>query len=259
METGSRAFRDPVGKLRFLRHAIERYEALDARLQAVPGAPLRWLAYRMTGVEEVRLLQKPVGALDPPPRVRPPQHRRARRAVNAALLLVVAAAGLALASYPRSRPAPAAIPPAQALAPVADVLGSDAAGRRAGTDLDGRLRRGLRAVQQRAAHRHDLRGTRRRGATACSRWARDGTEAQTDPSGILYHTSESDIWPLDEANNEKLRVSSQSLSALPARRAASYHYLIDRFGRVFRVVEENAKANHAGKSVWSAAAASTST
>jgi hypothetical protein len=31
-----------------------------------------------------------------------------------------------------------------------------------------------------------------------------------------------------------------------------YHYLIDRFGRVYRVVEEQAKANHAGHSVWAA-------
>jgi N-acetylmuramoyl-L-alanine amidase len=29
-----------------------------------------------------------------------------------------------------------------------------------------------------------------------------------------------------------------------------YHYLIDRFGRVYRVVEEESKANHAGNSVW---------
>ena len=29
-----------------------------------------------------------------------------------------------------------------------------------------------------------------------------------------------------------------------------YHYVIDRFGRVYRVVAEESKANHAGHSVW---------
>lgn len=73
MEAGSRALRGPVEKLRFLRRSLERYEALDARLQAVPGAPLRWLAYRLTGVDEARPLfsANPWGALDPPRRVRP--------------------------------------------------------------------------------------------------------------------------------------------------------------------------------------------
>jgi hypothetical protein len=70
------------------------------------------------------------------------------------------------------------------------------------------------------------------------------------PVGILFHTSESDIWPLDEAHNEKLRDSSQDLLRY-LRRNDVYHYLVDRFGRVFRVVSEEAKANHAGHSVWS--------
>ena len=34
LEAGSRAIRDPVEKLRFLRRSLERYEALDERLQA---------------------------------------------------------------------------------------------------------------------------------------------------------------------------------------------------------------------------------
>jgi hypothetical protein len=69
--------------------------------------------------------------------------------------------------------------------------------------------------------------------------------------GIVYHTSESDIWPLEESFNEKLRDSSQNLLRY-LRRNRVYHYLIDRFGRVFRVVEETDRANHAGMSVWSA-------
>ncbi len=70
------------------------------------------------------------------------------------------------------------------------------------------------------------------------------------PIGIVYHTSESDIWPLEESFNEKLRDSSQNLLRY-LRRDQVYHYLIDRFGQVFRVVEEEDKANHAGMSIWS--------
>jgi hypothetical protein len=69
------------------------------------------------------------------------------------------------------------------------------------------------------------------------------------PIGIVFHTSESDIWPLEESFNEKLRDSSQNLLHY-LKRNRVYHYLIDRFGQVFRVVEEKDKANHAGNSVW---------
>jgi hypothetical protein len=78
-----------------------------------------------------------------------------------------------------------------------------------------------------------------------------GVEVHERPVGIVFHTSESDIWPLEESFNEKLRDSSQNLLRY-LRRKRVYHYLIDRFGRVFRVVEETGKANHAGMSVWSA-------
>jgi len=75
-------------------------------------------------------------------------------------------------------------------------------------------------------------------------------EVLAKPVGILFHTSESDIWPLEASFNENLRDSSQRLLRY-LRRNHVYHYLIDRFGRVFRVVDEASKANHAGNSVWS--------
>src|SRR6266568_1832542 len=34
------------------------------------------------------------------------------------------------------------------------------------------------------------------------------------------------------------------------KRHHCYHFLIDRFGQVFRVVQESDAANHAGNSVW---------
>ena len=73
---------------------------------------------------------------------------------------------------------------------------------------------------------------------------------QDRPIGIVFHTSESDIWPLEESFNEKLRDSSQNLLHY-LRTNHVYHYLIDRFGQVFRVVQEETKANHAGMSIWS--------
>jgi len=74
-------------------------------------------------------------------------------------------------------------------------------------------------------------------------------ELLSKPAGILFHTSESDIWPLEASFNESLRASSHRLLRY-LRRHHVYNYLIDRFGRVFRVVDEENKANHAGFSVW---------
>ena len=74
-------------------------------------------------------------------------------------------------------------------------------------------------------------------------------ELHTRPIGILFHTSESDVWPLEASFNDNLRGSSQNLLRY-VRRNRLYHYVIDRFGRVYRLVSEDAKANHAGNSIW---------
>jgi hypothetical protein len=74
-------------------------------------------------------------------------------------------------------------------------------------------------------------------------------EVHTRPIGILFHTSESDVWPLEASFNASLKGSSDNLIRY-VRRHKLYHYVIDRFGRVYRVVSEDAKANHAGHSVW---------
>jgi hypothetical protein len=246
-----------VEKLRFLRRSLERYESLDERLQAVPGAPLRWVAYRLSGVEEARPLfsANPWGALDPPRRSRPIP-RRARRAVNAAALLLVAAAGLALAAYPRSKPAPSAepapAPPAATPTPAAEPFVAVTRGvapariwmvdSGPGFEL---YSNGLR-IDTTYAVPGDPRRYR---VFEAGRGM--GSEVHDRPVGIVYHTSESDIWPLEETFNEKLRDSSQNLLRY-LKKNHVYHYLIDRFGQVFRVVEETDKANHAGMSVWSA-------
>ena len=72
---------------------------------------------------------------------------------------------------------------------------------------------------------------------------------RSDPVGIVFHTTESDQASFEEAQNAALkRIGHEVLSYVRANR--SYHFLIDRFGQVFRIVEESDIANHAGSSVW---------
>jgi len=68
-------------------------------------------------------------------------------------------------------------------------------------------------------------------------------------SGILYHASESDMFPfLPEMNKSIKRYSEALIRYIKPRK--SYHYFIDRFGRVYRLVREDHAANHAGRSIW---------
>ncbi len=69
------------------------------------------------------------------------------------------------------------------------------------------------------------------------------------PAGIVYHTTESLIAPFEEDQNRRLRELGRNLLDV-VRRERAYHYLIDRFGRVFAAVAESDAANHAGNSVW---------
>ncbi|MFN7922305.1 MAG: peptidoglycan recognition family protein [Bryobacteraceae bacterium] len=69
------------------------------------------------------------------------------------------------------------------------------------------------------------------------------------PRGIVFHTTESLIAPFEATQNQNLqRVAHWLLDYLRENR--SYHYLIDRFGRVHRVVREEDSAWHAGNSIW---------
>jgi hypothetical protein len=72
---------------------------------------------------------------------------------------------------------------------------------------------------------------------------------RTKPVGILFHTSESDLWPLDAGFDKQLRQSSSALLNYVKEKRA-YNYVIDRFGRVYRVVDDETRANHAGNSIW---------
>jgi len=78
-----------------------------------------------------------------------------------------------------------------------------------------------------------------------------GAEVKTGnaPVGIVFHTTESLLADFQEDQNRRLKYLGRNLVEV-VRQGRSYHYLIDRFGRVFRIVEESDAANHAGRSIW---------
>ena len=71
----------------------------------------------------------------------------------------------------------------------------------------------------------------------------------TAPIGIVFHTTESLVAPFEEDGTRRLKQLSRNLLEV-VRQKRAYHYLIDRFGRVFAVVAESDAANHVGNSVW---------
>lgn len=69
------------------------------------------------------------------------------------------------------------------------------------------------------------------------------------PAGIVFHTTESRMAPFEPSQNARLQYNGRNLLAYIAHKRL-YHFVIDRFGRVFRVVAETDYANHAGRSLW---------
>jgi len=80
-----------------------------------------------------------------------------------------------------------------------------------------------------------------------SRWRT--SPAETKPAGIVFHTTESRMEPFEPNQNSRLQRDGRNLLAYIAQHRF-YHFVIDRFGRVFRVVAETDYANHAGQSIW---------
>jgi hypothetical protein len=74
-------------------------------------------------------------------------------------------------------------------------------------------------------------------------------QAGTEPAGIVFHTTESHQADFDEYHVRRLKLIGEALLRY-VQENRSYHYLVDRFGRVWRVVRESDAANHAGHSVW---------
>jgi hypothetical protein len=79
----------------------------------------------------------------------------------------------------------------------------------------------------------------------------DGSQPvrRTEPAGIVFHTTESPQAPFEARENRVLKGIGESLLEYVRRRQA-YNFVIDRFGRVYRIVAEDEVANHSGNSVW---------
>jgi hypothetical protein len=76
-----------------------------------------------------------------------------------------------------------------------------------------------------------------------------GPDRSAQPAGIVFHTTESRQAPFEANQNRTLQRLGEGLLEYVQRRR-SYNFLIDRFGRVYRIVKESDAANHAGFSVW---------
>jgi hypothetical protein len=75
-------------------------------------------------------------------------------------------------------------------------------------------------------------------------------QISTKPVGIVFHVSESDKLPFAYDYNSSLQSVSRQLLEF-AKLHQSYNYIIDRFGRIYRIVLDEDVANHAGYSLWS--------
>jgi N-acetylmuramoyl-L-alanine amidase-like protein len=267
---------DPVVKLRYLRAAVERGGA--RRIAHVPCGPVRRALYRLHGLESLDSVIEPgsetpsvtVGARTLAARAR--ARRISSGALAAALLFVpVLLAGLAvqinkpgpIVTAGAANGSPVIAPAITAPAPPIEQATSQApveplpeslpietlgvvpgtiwlADRGPGWEL---YSNGLR-IETTYAVKGQPREYRIHN--------RDGTlqaENYSKPAGILFHTSESDLWPLEPDFARELRRGTAGLVRY-LQKEQSYNYLIDRFGRVYRIVDDDSRANHAGHSVW---------
>jgi hypothetical protein len=244
-----------VQKLRQVRESLGRYQDIDRAVSVVPGAGLRRVLYRRLGVEGARHLDPSAGLGTTASASTPRPKRRRPLPFLGAFVVLAAAAGALAVVYDRTQVKPAEIP---AVAPTA-VPARTATAEELPVLPKGVQPQSVWQVEKgtgweqysnglRIETGFETKGDPRRYRVFRQPGGEMG-EVQTQPVGILFHTSESDIWPLDESNNDRLRESSQHLLHYIQRKRL-YHYVIDRFGRVFRVVDEASKANHAGFSIW---------
>jgi len=78
---------------------------------------------------------------------------------------------------------------------------------------------------------------------------RGAVEVRSAPAGIVFHSTESATAEFRADQATRLKLLGKYLLQY-VRNERAYHYVIDRFGRVWRIVRESDAANHAGRSVW---------
>ena len=175
-----------------------------------------------------------------PPKPRRPIWKATLVSVLCALLLCAAPRHPRALSMPPPRPLAAPVSAAAATIPLTPVWTvENGAGFELfsnGLRIDNRYATANRPRAYRAFSLHDLS-------------AASPDELRSNPVGIVFHTTESLQAPFDASQNAVLKHVSESLADYVQRRRA-YNFLIDRFGRVYRIVREEDAANHAGHSVW---------
>ena len=267
LESVSRGIRDPVAKLHFIRTSLPRYHALDRAVRAVPVAPVRRLLYRWLSLESLRHLvdTKALGA-DAGVGVATRVSFAFGRAAVIGLGLILGVS-VGVAAYRHMRPpaaplmaAPRHVSAPPAVAPIVDPASSVAGGPSAASLTSAGVAPAAIWLVEKGPQwelysnglRIDTALTVKGTPRAFRVFDEEGNlepRVYTAPVGLLFHTSESDVWPLEAAYNENLRGTSQGLLRY-VQKNRLYHYVIDRFGRVYRIVAEESKANHAGNSVW---------
>jgi hypothetical protein len=271
LESVSQGIRDPVAKLRFIRTSLVRDQALDRVVRSVPMAQLRRALYRWLSLERLRHLRDTKALGDSPMRVDVGMRVSlafGRAAVIGLGLILGVWAGVAAYRHmrPRAEPLMAAPRRVAAPAPAAPIVdpASSLVEPPAGTPLTtaGVAPTAIWLVEKGPQWELYSNGLRIDTALTVKGTPRafrvfDGEgnlapRVYNAPVGLLFHTSESDVWPLEAAYNENLRGTSQGLLRY-VQKNRLYHYVIDRFGRVYRIVAEDSKANHAGNSVWASA------
>src|ERR1035437_6125510 len=211
----ARQIHDPVWRLRYLQSVAP-----------VPLLVCRWESRKTIGLLTLLALGL----------VAAPFSLRRLGAANAASPTPLAS--LALPTLP-TRPSPPIHRVEPAVAPSADVWPVEKA-----RDFEA-YSNGLRIENQYAVSH------RPRAYVAFSMADAEGNsgEKRTDPAGIVYHTTESLQAPFESSRDAQLKRVGESLLDY-VRRRRCYNFLIDRFGRVFRIVNESEAADHAGHSVW---------
>lgn len=249
---------DPVAKLKRLRGSLGKYQGMDRAISAIPVPPVRRALYgRLVPVEGIRHLSGAHDLTHPAlPRARP----RRRLSPGLALfgLALIGGAFFWTMRQEKERTA-AAAPTVPAVEPSKAEPTTAAVAEELPSLSDAVVPQSVWLVEKGQDWEQYSNGLRidttytiagdPRAFRVFDRKSGIQPTVYREPVGLLFHTSESDIWPLDPANNENLRVSSQRLLRY-VQRIKAYHYLVDRFGRVFRVVDQGSKANHAGNSIW---------
>jgi hypothetical protein len=260
---------DPVVKLRFLRNALDQDGVDERRVSRLPFAAVRRAVYRYRGLEALQPVVVDQAAYAEVQRMTRVARRRARLLVGGVLATGLLAMPALLASVvlsvdrsrdestPKRMATPAAvgqiqreIHPSRPLPPTAESLPPDVSGltpsaiwladQGPGWEVYSnglRIETAFSVVGEPRRYRvHD----RTKGLQA---------SFHTRPVGILFHTSESDLWPMEADYGARLRQSTAGLLRY-VRRTQAYNYLVDRFGRVYRVVDDETRATHAGHAIW---------